>query len=912
MATITKRITAGRPLTNIEVDTNFENLNTQKIEKDGSIPMSGTLKSPGIQAVNAANGVKIYNQSGALVATAGPNNTQDLIVEGNIDVGGDGVANINLNGGDIQVKNIYLSGRIISSELDGQFNIGKVGDIYTGVATLDNASKLIVSIDTIIKLTAKVGNFAVGQSVVGQTSNTSGVIKKVSGSVIHVRLTDPTDKFNIGEIVQQSNSNGAIRGTVVELINANEVNEGHRMKIFGLNALLATAVDPAIGGTMSKVGSLTGTQSTYHYWMTQFRMDNGRISAATKLSGSIVHGPIASFNDENHITLSLSRTSTAYGIAVYRATANDITAARLIDILGPDQLNTATTNIIYIDYGTYDNTSWSTKNASGQYTANSGIIHFPIIPNQTDMPGWATLEVDEVLNEAAVKFTTSAIITSGSEVQLVHDNTIGLQQAINANRDLTLRNLVLPNGIYYTSRLDIPNDFSVIGSGKLTVIKQVPWNFDNFNDVNFPSNKGNIFKSQLLQAENIYFRDMTIDGNLVNNVRFAETQSKYAIAFSSASNINFDNVSIRDVPGGGIYTYNCDTVRIQDSEFINGSVSYRGNDICPMFASESTRLTITGNYCENFISPLDVSVSSVGVVVGNTVRNCGSGLLVYGSGNLLSSPNLLMGPANEFLPSPDTQDSDYNSVNISIVPGVDYTSPSYLFLSRGEPVHLGSGNKLDANDVAIPGTAVTLEPDIYVLTKLNNSEILKTSAPFNYSTINGQEIINIITPNTGQYGRNNGYFQFRVTKTNADALPNLATLLATHGSSLVAGEQLIGLVYRIKATAYTYTDVGERIEIFAGAFSTESGNKFYTITLKDPEQYSIFTVQDKVKLFSHTTTPDINNLEVTVTQKIVDGLLRKIKLQLPSATNLTNFNNGAETGYATIQNTFIIAKGRIL
>lgn len=911
MANITKRLTVGRPLTNAEVDNNFDNLNTQKIEKDGSIPMTDNLQAPGLKSTSIQNGLRIFNEAGQLVATAGAGNSKNFVVEGNIDVGGSSGANINLNGGDIEAKNIFLTGRIISSELNGQFNVANVGDVYTGVASADTVDgKLRVTMDTIIKIVSRVGTFGVGETVTGSTSQTAGVITKASTTVLHIRLTNPAAVFATGETIVQANTNGTVNARVSELVNTGQLNDDHRMKVFGISAAAATPVDAAEAGTMTKVGTLSGTQSTYYYWVTQFRMDNGQISSARQVSGAISHGAVGLFNAENNITLTLARTNTQYGIAVYRGVGSNINDARLIEVLGPEQLGSLINTITYIDYGTFSNTQWSTKDANGQFTAASNIVHFPIAPNATARLGWETYEVQEVINASVVKFKTAANFNAGGAVELVHDNTVGLQAAIDANRDLALRNIVLPNGVYFTSRLDVPNDFVVLGSGKLTVIKQLPWNFNYYNDVAFPTNKGNVFKAQSADPQNIYFRDLTIDGNLVNNVRFEEIQSNYVIGIPNADNINLENMIIRDVPGGGLYAYNSNGIRVQDSEIVNGSLSYRGNDLSPIYAGQSQRLTITGNTCENFVSPVDVSVANIGVVVGNTIRNCGSGLLIYGSGNLLSSPNLLMGPANEFLPSPDTQDSDFNSVNISIAPGVDYTSPSFLFMSRGETVHLGSTDKKDALNVDVKGTAVQLASDIFVLTKLNNSEILRTN--FDYSTNAGQPVINIITPDTGDYGRNNGYFQFRVTQGQAVGVPNLATLLTTHGASLVAGEQLVGLAYRIKATGYTYTDEGERLNVLAGVFSNVSGNKFYTITLNNVNDFSIFTVGDKVKLFNHATSPEINNAEATVTQKIVDGLLRKIQIQLPSGTDLSNVSNGGNTGYITIQNTFIIAKGRIL
>lgn len=923
MANITKRLTVGRPLTNAEVDANFDNLNTQKVEKDGTTVMTGTLKGPGIQAQTAAGGVKIYNQAGVLVATAGANNSTDLIIEGNIDVGGAGGegANINLNGGDVQAKNLYLTGRVLSSELNVQFDVGNVGDVYTGTAAADpTTGKLKVTLDTIVKTINNTGVFVVGQTVTGENSQTSGVLTRIdSTNALHIRLTNPTKKFDTGERIIQSGSSGSIYGYVSETINTGQLNSGHRMKIFGVSLPTARPVDAAEVCSVAKVGTAGGTQYTYYYWITQFRMDNGQISAARKV-GSVSHGDVSLFNAATNITMTLARTSTDYGIAVYRAKEDNIASARLVEVLGPDSLGASTSNITYIDYGTYSNTEWSTKDGNGQFTAASNIVHFPLAPNSVSRLGWETLEVDSVTNASVIMFKSAVNFNSGGAIELVHDNTVGLQNAINTNRDLSLRNIVLPNGTYYTSRLDVPSNFVVLGSGKLTIVKQIPWNFDHYNDVLYPTNKGNIFKSQDQYPSNIYFRDLTIDGNFTNQVRFNEMESNYAISLPSATNLNLENVDVTSVPGGGLYAYNTDGIRIQNSEFTNGSLAYRGNDLCPLYAGSSTQLTINGNVFNNFVSPVDVSTSTIGVVVGNTVHNCGSGLLIYGSGSLVSSPNLLMGPDSEFLPSPDTQDSDYNSINIKLDPGVDYISPSFLYMSRGTPVYLGSVNRTDANGVAIPGTAVTLSSDIFVLTKLNNQEISRTAWDYSTSTpvVGGasQPIINIITPDTGDFGRNNGYCQFRITKTSGAELPNFSMLLSTWGHTFPYGEQMIGLVYRVKATGYTYTDTGEQILINSGVFASTYNSvagKYYTITLSNINDYPIFSIGDKVKLINHSSTPSIVDIESTVIDKIDAGTnIKKIVIKLPDSVSLTTTANGAATGYVTIQNTVIIAKGRIL
>lgn len=915
----------GRPLTNEEVDTNFISLDLDKLQRDGQIAMTGPLRTPGLRSTSQLNGLTVVNQAGQTVATFGKNNSRDLIIEGSLTLAGTGQGGLNLNGGDLETRNLTITGRIIYDELNGQYNVTNVGDVYYGVGSPDllDSNKLIIQVDTIVKLVDRVGNFAVGETVIGQTSGATGILTRVLGDALYIRLQNLNMAFSPREFLFQDLTGGSVQGVVSQIINTSKLNTNHKIKVFGANAVGATVVDPtATALSLTKIGSLPGTEYTYRYWITQFRYSDGQISASRLVGSapapgptSVVHGEVSEFNNDNYIKLTLARSSIEYGIAIYRSkNSAQPFQAQLIDILGPAELGTQTNNILYADFGTFSNTSWSTRDESGAFIVDSGIVHIPLIPNTIARAGWMTLTVDQVLDSSRIKLSQQVQLNSDSIIEFVHDNTDGLQEAIDNSRDLSLRNLILPNGVYYTSRLSIPNDFNLLGSGKLTVLKQIPWNFNYYNDAVTPTNKGNILYPQTPNNVNgIYVTNLQIDGNFTNNLKFSEVESNYVCSFKDGHNINFENVFINKVVGGGLYLYNSDLVRILNSEIINGSTSYRGTDLSPIYASQATRFTITGNVCENFISPLDVSVTNTGVVVGNTIRNCGSGLLVYGSGSLLSSPNLIMGPDNEYIPTPDTQDSDFNSVNILINPGVDYIAPVFLYLSRGTPVDLGDVDNLDSLNNPIPGTATQISSDIFVLTKLNNTEIVKVGPgleAFDYSNnLSGQPIINIITSNTGDFGRNNGYFQFRVNASNATELPSLSTLINTH-TNLVPGETIVGLAYRIKATQYTYTEVGERILISSGVYSTSGGDRFYTITLKNPEDYTVFSVGEVVKLFGHQTTPLITGIECTVNATIENGLFRQIRIQLPVGAPTPS--NGGETGYVTIRNTIIIAKGRIL
>lgn len=903
MATIIKRLVKGSPLTNAEGDANFENLNVEKLERDGSIPMTGDLKTSGLQSISEVDGLKLYNENGDLVATFGPDNNKNLIIEGNIEVGEQSAgANLNLSGGDITARNIFLSGKIISSELGVQYGVSGDGDIFRGTGAVAN-NKLVITMDVILKLITVSGTFNVGNIITGDESGATGTITRVEENNLYVKLDDPEVPFSVGETVSYFQNSGVVS----IIIDSSSYKVGHKLKLFGASVPGTPIPDATLAAAVTKVGS--GTGNTYYYWITQFNYSDGKVAAVRKISNNVVHRPAAEFNLDNHIALTLSRSGVEYGMAIYRATTDNLSESKLIDVLGPDQLGNITSNISYIDYGGFAKTEWSTKDNTGAYTADSGIIHFPLNGNNVVLQGWVTAEVETVDNPEQITLTAAYALNSSNEVVFVHDNTAGLQEFIDDQRELNVLGAEFPNGTYYTSKLKVPSNFEISGASKQTVIKQIPWNFDYWNDASSPNERGNIFVPLESEPQNVFFRNLSVDGNFINNVRYAEAASTYLISMPFGENVNFISMQVTNSTGGGIYSQNSKYIRVQDCEVLNGGgVSYLGENLSPLFAGGGEYITVTNNLFENFLSPVDTSVSRIGTVVGNTVRNCGSGLLIYGSAHLVSSPNLLMGPDNEFLPSPDTMDSDYNAINITLEPGVDYVSPSIYYLERGVAAWLGSQNREDDTATEIPGTSVELTSSINMLTKLNNAEQLRTDYT---NTEGGQPFINFITSDLGEYGRNNGYLQFKILASAINEIPTLSELITDNSDILAPNEQIMGLAFRVLATTYTYTDENERIGILESTFSTEGSDKFITITLSNPADYVTFVVNDIVKIFGHSSTPDVNGTESTVAAKIEDGLLRKIKIQLPSSVDLTGAVDGEQTGYVTIRKTFIIAKGRI-
>lgn len=907
MANITYRLVKGSALSNAEIDTNFENLNTEKLERDGSIPMTGDLSTLGIKSTSSTDGLKVYNQSGDLVATFGASNSDDVTIEGSINVGGG--SNLSLDGGDITARNLFISGSIVSSELGVEYGVSGDGDVFAGSGVVNTSGDLVLTMDVILKLSNITGSFAVGNTVEG-AEGSGTVTKVIDSTTLYVSLDDPTEPFVIGEEVSYSTNTG----TILSIVDSSSFKENQKVKVFGASLAGSSEVDPTPAASASKIGTAAETNN-YYYWIAQYRFIDGKVAAATKISGFVSNAAVSDFNESINNALSLNRTSADYGLLVYRSIdQDDIDEAKLIDVLGPNELGGASQSIPYIDYGTYANTEWSTKDATGSFTGASGVVHFPLTAPAEDLEGWEFGTIKSVDDADTITLNEVFTLNTDSTVQFVHDNTEGIQEFINQQRDLGLQRVSIPNGVYYTSKLTVPSNFEISGEGKQTVFKQIPWNFDYWNDTSKPEEKGNIFAPQEDFPLNVFFRNMSVDGNFVNNVRFEtvnNTASTYLISMSDGEDLTFSNIEVRNSVGGGIWAYKAKYLRLQDTEMLNGGgVSYIGNELSPLYASEGEYLTITNNVFENFLSPVDISVSRISSVVGNTIRNCGSGLLIYGSAHLLSSPNLLMGPDNEFLPSPDTYDSDYNSININPEIGVDYESPEMLYVESNVPAYLGS---TDRNGV--PGSGVVLSSDIRVLTKLNNSEILKADSEFNYTNnSSGNPIFEFTTSDVGDKGRENGYFQFEITSANTFEIPTLADLITTHSSSLVSGEQIMGLAYRIFATTYLYVDENERIDIASSEFSTDtSGDVLATITLDDPNEYSKFIVGQTAKVFGHSSTPDINSAESTIIDKIEAGLDRKIVLQLPESFTLPGSPvDGTNTGYITVRKSFTIAKGRII
>jgi hypothetical protein len=120
------------------------------------------------------------------------------------------------------------------------------------------------------------------------------------------------------------------------------------------------------------------------------------------------------------------------------------------------------------------------------------------------------------------------------------------------------------------------------------------------------------------------------------------------------------------------------------------------------------------------------------------------------------------------------------------------------------------------------------------------------------------------------------------------------------------------LGYDIRGTEYLDIPVGlnTSVGISSGAWNLiGAGATNYTITLLNDTQFTAISTGDVVKLKEHSVSPDLAAYELTVEAKI-DGGLGSKQLRLIGFTT-TSVSNGGQTGYISIRNIFIIAKGRV-
>lgn len=693
-----------------------------------------------------------------------------------------------------------------------------------------------------------------------------------SGDFSETTITDSLD--NIPATSTSTQVDTATNVLQVSTIYIDFFKPGQNIRVYGGNFDLETIAKPSINSTVKNgfAGPLAG-DVTLDYRMAQFDLFTGKVSDSTTTTQTVTGIDFTAFNQSNNVQLSYNRTSTNYGILIYRKQNGG--SYDLIDILGQKELGTNLTNMIYRDYGTFNYTTWSKRNVNtGAYDAATGTMHFPLTAPGTVQRGWVDaliVDVDVVANTLILNdnyyFNTSVIIS--------HNDTQRIQAAINQRVNAGINSLTLNDKQYVISRLNIPTQFSLYGRGRDTVLKKLPWSTENTSSM--------LSMSSTI-ARNVNLSNFNIDGNMQNQwlkEDAFDASLNYVINMKTESEtVAIDRVHISNVIGGGVFARQPSRLLINLSR-IEDSGMTDFYEYSPLIADDGVDVIVTNNTFKNFSDAIDLSITLNGVCSSNVVENVGAGILVFGSRFFISSQNLIKGPAGEYIPGPDILNSSYDSINIILEPNIQYPSDTYRYQENG-------------NNFDLTANRAVLSFSLDKLKKTDNSEEL-----YGQILINGNNPLQRVVDTA--LDPIQGLFRFSISQSDVNAISSTYS----YSTLKAIDPNHVGLVYRALLTEYV--DCGT---ILAGPIITNGTD--YTIGMTN---YSKIAVGSRVRTRDHGGNPDLNEIVGTIINIVdippipLDTSPPEIEVTIRYDQTITN--PGAN-GFLTVENTFVLAKGRIL
>jgi len=781
----------------------------------------------------------------------------------------------------------------------------------------------------------------------------------------------------------------------VTLSDARTFLPGQDIKIFGINtkdiaqydkdsagtttySTWATTIDNSTSFISSQGGVGGGTRYTYYAALINF--NTGVISSLKKLKHSstgapdyVVNYELDTFNEQRYNSVSILRPNASHGILLYRykntlSVVKDRDANTLVDhdknlnliaILGQRDIGSATTTLFtYNDYGPYNRVTWGDFNTDGSYNQNylevrniPASIPTTEIPSYGPHPGWAERQVYEmnsntitISNSTNTVYDDTDLLSSyidNNKIQICHDDTNALIDAIQSVMNKKLFSLFLTGGTYLVKNLPVPSNVSIYGSGKATIIKKQyfdtsynrtpspeysrmysaiwlrdPWGGGVYGTYS-PENP-NYSANTSISVRDVTLRDFVVDGNYNNNIRLGDSSRPDANALvylEDAENCNLVNLDIRNSVGDGVNATSGKRISIQNTSVYDNSITYGTFDV-PLQATDAEVLKVSDCAFLGNPGPVDITTSQVVAFNSCIIRNSGTGLRIFGARSANTENNLILGPDDEWIPTTDIYDSDFNSVNITC----------YKTTGAGTqgPVKFTYVEENVAKDLR----NTTIRPYVYQVTvDVNGNETLGSS-PITYvpaGSAQGTPAISVLQATT--YDIENGGVQIEIPPSLTVPAPSGTALNTIPYRTNPGG---IGLNYNY----LVYYLVGdEAVSVGAPDNYSISGvladgydpdNQIYTIKIED-QFVPDFTVEDVVTLYEHNPTNgySIPN-ELTVVAIRFQDQAFVLDLFNSGFNTFNQVNNSGlidaegnlsvdinATGYIKKKNTFTIAKGII-
>ena len=481
---------------------------------------------------------------------------------------------------------------------------------------------------------------------------------------------------------------------------------GQVLRVYGATDNLENQLTETLTSfTISKAGldDQTETETTFGYRVAEFDYETGEIAPATNETTLSVYVEDSatigeSFNTDNFVRLTIRNTRARSGLLVYRRSPDTNNESRLIAVLGPKEVEAGS----FVDYYNFDYVPYSGKRELDNAYQDT-IVHMPIVAPTVSKRGWIDKEISSVTQTPSgldITLDDFVFVNTDISCNISHNDTAKLQNAINSNSAIGKKSVVLNAKTYVASGVTIPNNFGITGTPYITKVVKLPW---SGAEAGVSSTKM-IQTSDVINATNVSIVGVDFDGNAENQFLFpdiTDIKRNYAIDLGlQPQGPLLDKCRITGVIGGGIYAEAPTDFRMTNCEILNSGVSDKlAFDPLYVYGGENT--TITSNRFENFGLGLDASLTNKGVITNNIFTNVGSGLIIYGSKFVSSNPNVLIGPAGEFLPTPDTLNSEYDLINVDLTSAYmsqsNYTSDDFRYQENGETYSLAQTDGIISN-----------------------------------------------------------------------------------------------------------------------------------------------------------------------------------------------------------------------
>ena len=258
----------------------------------------------------------------------------------------------------------------------------------------------------------------------------------------------------------------------------------------------------------------------------------------------------------------------------------------------------------------------------------------------------------------------------------------------------------------------------------------------------------------------------------------------------------------------------------------------------PLNATDAQVLKVSDTSFLSNPGPVDITTTQVVAFNSCIIRNSGSGLRTYGSRSANVENNLILGPDDEWIPSSDIYDSDFNSVNITC----------------NKTTGVGTGGEIKftyiEDNIAKDMTNVELFPYVAKVNVDNlGNEIVDTNF-LTYSPVGASGATSVLSATYEDQA--NGIVQIQIPSAINPASPTVNDAIyhiPYRFTTSLASQNYNFLVYYLNGLEQVAIGAADNY-IVNGVIEYDDSTQFYTVMINQ-DYLGDFAVNDVVTLQEH-------------------------------------------------------------